>query len=124
VSAAKKADVIYAASFVTANATVRNVLRDEPALVTIVAMGWNGKERSDEDELCALYIRNLLQRRRPDKECVRRLALAGADSQKFGNPALPHFHPKDRDLALQIDAYDFAIRVKREGRLLVARREA
>lgn len=123
VSAAKGAEAIYAASFVNAGATVRNVLHRSPPLVTIVAMGWNGTERSDEDELCALYIRNLLEGRQPDKECVRKLALVGGHSQKFGDPALPHFHPKDRDIALQIDAFDFAIRVKRERKLLVARPE-
>ncbi len=121
-AAAKKAEAIYAAAFVTAGATVRHVLRAKPKRVTIVAMGWNGTERADEDELCAMCIRNLLEGRRPDKECVRKLALAGAQSQKFGDPALPHFHAKDRDIALNIDAFDFAIRVRRKGELLLASR--
>ena len=59
--------------------------------------------RADEDEQCALYLRNVLQGRQPDREAVRTLVLAGNESQKFGDPAQPHFHPEDRNLALMID---------------------
>lgn len=123
VDAARNAEEIYAASLVIAEATARAVLRRKPRLVTIVAMGAEGKVRADEDEQCALYIRNLLQGRRPDHDAVRKLVLAGAEAQKYGDPARPHFHPKDRELALQIDSIPFAIRVTRENGLLVARPE-
>ena len=120
VAAARGADRIYATSLVTAEATARVVLRDNPGTVTIVAMGAEAKERTDEDEQCALYIRNLLQGRRPDREAVRSLVLAGAESQKYGDPARPHFRAEDREMALQIDTIPFAIRVRREDGLLVA----
>jgi 2-phosphosulfolactate phosphatase len=112
---------LYAAALVNAAATAQAVRREDPPLVTIVAMGWEGRERSDEDEQCALYLRNLLQGRQPDRESVRRLVLAGGESQKFGDPVRPHFHLMDREIALQIDSLPFAIRVRREEALLVAR---
>ena len=87
-------------------------------------MGAEGRERSDEDEQCALYMRNLLEGRRPDRDAVRSLVLAGAESQKYGDPARPHFHPKDREIALRIDTIPFAIEVSREDGLLVAMPEA
>ena len=40
---------------------------------------WNAAVRTDEDELCALYLRNLLQGRRPDREAIRKLVLASGD---------------------------------------------
>ena len=123
-AAASHADRVYAASLVVAGATVKAVLRLRPELVSIVAMGAEGRVRSDEDEQCMLYIRNLLQGRRPDPAAVRRLVLAGAESQKFGDPARPHFHPQDREIALRIDSIPLAIRVSREKGLLVARPEA
>jgi 2-phosphosulfolactate phosphatase len=122
VTAAAGAESIYLGSFVTASATVRTVLNSAPSLVTLVAMGLAGQRRSDEDEQCALYLRNLLQGRRPDVGAVRTLVLAGEEAQKYDDPVQPQFHPQDRALALQIDRYPFAIRVSRDNGLLVARR--
>lgn len=122
VAAATQATAIYAASFVVAGATAEAIRRDAPAEVTIVAMGWNATVRTDEDEQCALYLRNLLQGRRPDPEAVRTLVLAGGEVAKFYDPGQPHFHPEDCEIALQVDQYDFAIRIGREGDHLVARR--
>ena len=124
VAAARKADQIYVASLVIAEATVKAVARSSPDVVSIVAMGSEGKMRTDEDEQCALYMRNLLQGRKPDRDAVRSLILTGAETQKYGNPALPRFHPEDVDLALQIDSIHFAIKVTRERGLLVARPES
>jgi 2-phosphosulfolactate phosphatase len=85
-------------------------------------MGVRTAHRSDEDEQCALYLRNRLQGRYPDPDAVRQLVLAGQEALKYDDPALPHYHPQDRDMALQIDQYDFALRVGREDGLLVARK--
>jgi 2-phosphosulfolactate phosphatase len=106
-----------------ADATVRAILRENPAHVTIVAMGWNAAVRTDEDEQCALYLRNRLQGRRPEVEAVRQLVLAGGEVAKFRDPQQPHFHPEDLDIALEVNKYDFAIRIRREDGLLVARRQ-
>lgn len=124
VAAAHNADRIYAGSLVIADATVRALQRRSPDLVTIVAMGSEGRTRCDEDEQCALYMRNLLQGRKPDPDAVRRLVLAGAESQKYGDPARPHFHAEDKEMALEIDCVPFAIRVTREDGHLVARPES
>jgi len=124
VSAAQKAGQIYGGSLVIAEATVKAILSDPPDLVSIVAMGSEGKIRTDEDEQCALYLRNLLQGRKPDHDAVRSLILVGEESQKYGDPARPHFHSKDKELALQIDTIPFAIKVSQENGLMVARPEA
>ncbi len=121
VTAAVKADVIYGGSLAVAQATVDAILKLKPDGVTLVAMGWAGQERTDEDEQCALYLRNLLQGRKPDESSVRSLVLAGQESQKFGDPNKPHFYAQDRDLALAINSAPFAIRIRREDDFLVAR---
>ncbi len=123
VAAATGADEVYAGSFVVANATANAILRTQPTEVTLVAMGWNATVRTDEDEQFVLYLRNLLQGRRPDPEAVRKLVLAGGEIAKFHDPAQPHFHPQDVQIALEIDKYDFAIRIFKEGDFLVARRQ-
>jgi 2-phosphosulfolactate phosphatase len=112
-ASATKAERLYGCALVNAAATAQAVLAERPKLVTIVAMGWAGRTRSDEDEQCALYLRNLLQGRQPDREAVRALVLAGAESQKFGDPAQPHFHLEDRNLALNIDGIPVPVRLER-----------
>ena len=123
VTAAQNAEVIYGGSLAVAQATVDAILKQKPDVVTLVAMGWAGRERTDEDEQCAFYLRNLLEGRTPDAEAVRSLILAGKESQKFGDPKQPHFHAQDRDLALTVDLASFAIRIGKEDGLLVARPE-
>ena len=121
VTAASAASEIYLGSFVTATATVRTILDRAPSLVTIVAMGVATRRRCDEDEQCALYLRNLLQGRCPEAAAVQQLVLVGQEAQKYDDPSQPQFHPQDRALALQIDRYPYALRVTREDGLPVAR---
>ena len=122
-AAAARAERLYGGSFAVASATVRAVERRRPELITIVAMGSEGIVHVDEDEQCALFLKNLFQGRRADHEAVRTLVLAGEESQKYDDPTKPHFPPEDREMALTIDSHDFAISVEREDGLLIARRE-
>ena len=121
--AATGADRLYGGSLAIASATIEVIRRNQPELVTIVAMGSEGRVKADEDEQCAFFLKNLYQGRRPDHNAVRKLILAGEESQKYNDPTKPHFPPKDREMALDIDSHDFAIRVEREDGLLVARQE-
>ncbi|MCZ6874470.1 MAG: 2-phosphosulfolactate phosphatase [bacterium] len=121
VSAVTSTASLYLGSLVTASATVQAILDEAPSLVTIVAMGAAAKYRTDEDEQCALYLRNRLQGRYPDPEAVKQLVLAGDEAQKYLDPSQPQFHPQDREFAVSIDRYPYAIAVKREHGLLVAR---
>ncbi|MBY0320330.1 MAG: 2-phosphosulfolactate phosphatase [Reyranella sp.] len=122
--AARQATRLYAGSLVTATATARALIRHSPAEVTLVAMGLEGSRRSDEDELCAIHLRNLLQGRPGSPSGTRDVILAGPQISAFTDPAKPHFHPGDLDIALDIDRYDFAVLITREDGRLVARKEA
>jgi len=122
VAAAAKADTIYLGSFVVAQATVDAILKDNPNLVTIIAMGDQGIVRSDEDEHCGIYLRNLLEGRHPDPDALRSLIMQGGATQKFFDDTQPQYHPKDVELALQVNKYPFAMKVTREDGQLVARK--
>jgi 2-phosphosulfolactate phosphatase len=121
--AARNADRLYAASLVTASATVRALLSESPARITLVAMGNNAFVRTDEDELCAIHLRNLLEGRPGNAEAIRQVILAGGEIAHFADPQRP-YHPRDLDIALDIDCYDFAIRVVMEDGRHVARFES
>ena len=118
---ASGAEWLYAASLVTAEATVRALLSGPPGQVSLVAMGDNGVKRTDEDELCAIHLRNRLEGRPGDPDAIRRLILAGGEVARFHDPMRPYLHPEDVDIALDIDRYDFAVRVEFENGRPVAR---
>ena len=124
VAAAENADTIYLGSFVVAQATADSIRSQQPETVSIIAMGDQGRMRSDEDEQCGIYLRNIMEGRRPEFDAVRSLTMTGGATQKFFDPDKPQFHPEDVDLALQVDRYAFAMRITREDGLLVARKEA
>ncbi|MBD3309896.1 2-phosphosulfolactate phosphatase, partial [Candidatus Woesearchaeota archaeon] len=58
---AKKAGEIVLGSFVCAKAVADYILKKRPDTVTLVALGNAGLKKTDEDELCAAYIKELLQ---------------------------------------------------------------
>ena len=115
VNAATSARGIVLGSFVIADATVRHLRRGADD-VTVVAMGEGGTSASDEDEACARYIAARLRGEPTD--------IAGliASLWKNEDPQWPDWFPRrDAELACQVDRFDFALPVAREGGLLIAR---
>jgi 2-phosphosulfolactate phosphatase len=115
---------MFAASFVIAEATCEAIRQAGSKQVTILAMGSAGLVRGDEDELCALYLRNRLQGRQPDVEATMSLARCSHEAAPYGSPEMPFKPVADLEIAMQIDTFDFAIRVVDEEGLLVARRHS
>jgi 2-phosphosulfolactate phosphatase len=120
--AARAASHLYATALVTANATAKALLSHGTERIALVAMGNNTLVRTDEDELCALHLRNLLEGRSGNAQAVRQVVLAGGEIKRFHDPADPH-HPRDLEIALDVDRFDFAIRVSMEDNRPVARME-
>ena len=116
---APQATDLYAVSFLVAEATVRMVRRLRPKQVSLVAMGAWGY-RTDEDELCAIYLRSRLQGREPDLEAIRALVRTG-NSYAWYEDYPDDGYPSDAELGLQFDLCDFAIKVREEEGILVAR---
>lgn len=115
---AKGADVLLAASLVNAKATADYLRRLNPAQVSLVCMGLAARRPTDEDTLCAQYIRSLLLGLPFDKaqavETMRR-----GDGRRFFIPEDQDFAPReDFDLCVQFDRFPYALPVQRdeEGR--------
>ena len=122
VAAAANAETVYLGSFVVAQATVEAIRRERPETVSIIAMGDQGRVRSDEDEQCGIYLRNVLEGRRPSFDAVKSLIMTGGATRKFFDPNQSQFHPEDVTLALELDRYPFAMKITRADGLLVARK--
>ena len=124
ITAARGADRIYAGALVTAEATVRAILRNTPAVITLVAMGRsNGTIRADEDELCALYLRACLEGRQPDVAAIRAVLATMPPPPNPKPVTAGAYDLKDRENAAEVDAIAFAISVRLEGGLLIAEAE-
>ena len=124
VEAATNAAEVFLGSFVVAQATVDAIKKESPSLVSIIAMGDQGVVRADEDEQCGIYLRNIMEERKPDFNAVKSLIMTGGATQKFFDPEQPQYHPEDVTLALQADRYSFAMKISREDGLLVARKQS
>ena len=115
--AANQAKAIYTGSLINADATVRAIDQSEHTEVTLVAMG-SGKERTEEDELCALYMRSRFMGLNPDKEAIKQLLRTM--SQRVDGKSMS---TEDFECCLRVGEIPFAIRVQQESGMLVARAE-
>ena len=121
-AASQTASDIFLGSFIVAKATVNQILKMNPEEVSIIAMGDRGVVKSDEDEQCAFYLRNLLEGREPDPESVKSLILTGGSTQKFYDPSQSQNLPEDVDWALKFNHFNFSMKAAVENGHLIARK--
>lgn len=100
---------VLAGSFLNAAATAKWLLDYGARDISLVAMGWNGREEALEDSLCAVYMRELLLGRSPDFAPVKERIREDATGRRFFDPALPWFPEADFDACMDIDRFDSAI---------------
>ena len=124
VVAAAHADSIVLASLVVARATAEYIQRQAAPVVSIVAMAGDVSHAPMEDDFCGDVIAALLRGETPDTSRLRDAILATPHAQLFLNPDDPDFIPSDLDYVLAVDRFDFAMPVRREGDLLIARKAA
>jgi 2-phosphosulfolactate phosphatase len=115
-AALEAADKVLVASYSIARATARYILTKRPALVSLVAMGWDLKTRAPEDDWCARYIAYRLGTGKYDHDQAMREIVFNQTAQRFLSADQPKFPPEDPVLCLQRDVYDFALEVRRENK--------
>ena len=121
VVAAAGADAILLGSFVCAAALVRYVERNNPDLLSLVAMGMRGERPAPEDEACAELLAARLEHRPLDASALLRDLVHGGAGARFEEDS-EDFPRSDVDYCLTLDAFDFVMRVAPRDGLLVATR--
>lgn len=113
------AEPLYAASFAVASATARAMTRHGVDAVTLVATGdtWG-----DEDRACADFLELLLQGAEPDPTPYLDRVAAAIDRRRHDPEVYDTLGP-DLERCMRLDAFDFAMRVRRESGRLVMRME-
>jgi 2-phosphosulfolactate phosphatase len=123
--AAGRADEVITGSFVNAGAIIRWLQLRQPARVSLVCMGWNGAERTAEDEACAHYIEAGLAGEALDFDAIRDRLRRDPCGAKFFDPARPWFPPEDFAVCTRLSVFSFVLRRARDaqGRLCLERTE-
>ncbi|MCJ7572712.1 2-phosphosulfolactate phosphatase, partial [Candidatus Bathyarchaeota archaeon] len=107
------ADEVLLGSFVMAEATSSYIRGRKPDVVSLVAMGWEGRNESIEDELCADYSEARIRGKRPDFGEMRARIRADPQGAKFFDPRQSHFRERDFHLAMSLDKFVFTLKVVR-----------
>jgi 2-phosphosulfolactate phosphatase len=109
---AYKADEIITGSFVNAQATVCYVNSKAPKQVSLVCMGQEAIEPSDEDTLCAKLIKDSLIGKATDFEQIRSYLRKYKSAAKFFDQEKTWAPEHDFDLCLNLDRFNFVLVVK------------
>jgi 2-phosphosulfolactate phosphatase len=120
---AAQADEVLLGSFVTAGAIVRYVRKVQPEVLSLVAMGDSSVKPNVEDELFAEYVDETLRGRSPDFEEMRRRIRASPSGSKFFDQTLPQYHEEDFHMALDLDRFDFILKVQMADGLRAVKRQ-
>ncbi len=109
------AEEILGGSLVTAGAIAKYIQKKNPRQVSLVCMGLAGKRTTDEDELCALYIKSLLEGA-PLPDLAQRIEhLKLTDGAKFFAPEKQSVFPEsDFYLCTQVSKFPFVLRLGRD----------
>ena len=108
---AGNADVILPGSFVMADAIVEYIRKQNPEVVSLVAMGWGGAEKSPEDELLAEYIEMRLKGEEPNFEAMREEIRRHPQGAKFFDKTQELFVEGDFHAAMDINRFNFCLRL-------------
>ena len=108
---ATRADEVVTGAFVNARATADYIKSRNPEKVTLVKMGLEARENSDEDDLCAEYIESLLNNQSFDQSRIVGKLRESPFSARFFDSTKPSSPRSDFDLCLDIDRFNFALRV-------------
>jgi 2-phosphosulfolactate phosphatase len=115
------ADEVLLGSFIMAEATSSYIRGRKPDVVSLVAMGWEGRNESIEDELCADYIEARIKGKRPDFGEMRDRIRVDPQGAKFFDPGQSHFRERDFHLAMSLDRFGYALKVVRGDLPFLAR---
>ncbi len=109
---AQNAAEILGASLLNAKATAEYIKRLNPANVSLVCMGLEAKEPTDEDTLCAEYIKSILEGREQDiSEKIEDLKFTSG--AKFFDKAQNDVFPeKDFHMCTELNKFNFVLRLK------------
>ncbi len=112
---ASRAGQIITGSFVNAGAIIRYIRKVNPQTVSLVCMGYACKYPTDEDTLCAEFIRNELTGLTSDLEAMKSRIRSGSGARFFERSSQEWAPATDFDLCLDLNKFNFILKAARQG---------
>ena len=111
---AVNAGEIITGSFVNAGAIVRYIRQKDPAVLSLACMGYAGMYEVEEDTFLAEYIKGELTGNPVDFEKMKKILREGSGA-RFFVPEKQDWAPRsDFDLCLDLNRFDFILKVEQE----------
>ncbi len=108
---AVNADEILGAALVNAKATAEYIKKVNPETVSLVCMGLEALAPTEEDTLCAMYIKSLLEGTSIDMPAEIE-SLKHTSGAKFFDPAQNDVFPRDDfGMCTKLDKFDFVLKL-------------
>lgn len=112
---AKNATRILAGSLVSARAIAEYIIETQPEVVSLVCMGWNAERLAAEDELCAEYIKSILDGEELTNMDERVAALQYHGGEHFFNPDTQENFPEpDFWLCIKYDRFPYVLEITKD----------
>lgn len=111
------AQEIIFGSLVTAKAIANYIKKNKYEDISLVCMGYEAKEEAEEDNLCAYYIKSLLEGKEVDlKDDIEKLKITSG-ARFFKKELQNIFHEADFYLSTEVDKFNFILKLetKEEG---------
>ena len=109
------AERILCGSLVNAKATADYIQSLNPKIVSLVCMGLEAKEPTEEDTLCAEYIKSLLEGTSIDLEAGIENVKMTSGAKFFDKEQNDVFPQTDFSYCTQVDKFDFALELVEMG---------
>jgi 2-phosphosulfolactate phosphatase len=112
---AVEAQEVVTGALVNAAAIARYARQRTFEHVSLVRMGHQAHERSDEDDACAELLARRLRGDAPETSRIRERLRTASSAQKFFDPDCPWAPETDFELCTDVDRFDFVLRLDRSA---------
>ena len=112
---AKNADVILTGSLVNAKAIAEYIMQNNYQDISLVCMGLENERQTEEDNLCAYYIKSILENKPIElKDEIENLK--ETSGKKFFDSSLQEIFPeKDFYLSTEVNKFDFVLKLEKDS---------
>ncbi len=111
---AQNADEVLTGSLVNAKAIAEYIKQKKPETVSLVCMGLEAKSQTDEDNLCANYIKSLLEGKAPNLENEIEGLKKTSGAKFFDIAERDVFPEEDFYLSTEVDKFNFVLKVEKD----------
>ncbi len=113
---AVNANVVLTGSLVNASAIAKYILKNNFKVVSLVCMGLEGLKQTEEDNLCARYIKDLLENKNTNYITEEIEKLKRTSGAKFFDASKQLVFPnKDFYLCTQVDKFNFVLKANKSN---------